>query len=186
MRHSCLSGLLFLGFLLSVPATTHAERRPGRHSPAAAWQSAATQHSDRLGAHGDRAASGTEQQVMARVRGYKSQLEREEKMLSQRLAYAGQLRQQGLEKKDPRLLDQAEQYERKALAAYQQRVKRFERTNLNPEANGGGPASVNRAKPANDSKSIKNLPSTTGHRTRRRSSRRRSSKSAKSVWNWLR
>ncbi len=71
-----------------------------------------------------------EQQVVARVRAYQSQLQREEQLLQQRLKQADQLRQRGLQSKDQRVLDQAERYERQAMAAYQQRIKYFEGRNL--------------------------------------------------------
>ena len=67
-----------------------------------------------------------EKLVMVRVRGYQTQLAREEQILNKRLAEADRLRQRGLQQKDQRLLDQAERYERRSLAAYQQRVQYFE------------------------------------------------------------
>ncbi|OHB76228.1 MAG: hypothetical protein A2W31_00425 [Planctomycetes bacterium RBG_16_64_10] len=67
-----------------------------------------------------------EQQILGWVRSYQLQLQREEKLLAQRMAEAAKLRERGLQQRDQRLLQQAEQYERRALAAYQQRVQQFE------------------------------------------------------------
>ncbi len=175
MRCSYLTILLLTGLLLSVPATLQAQHRQSRRGTPARQSTASRQPQQLTAAGGE--VGGDEQQVMARVRGYQSQLEREEKALSQRMAYAAQLRRQGLEKKDQNLLDQAEQYERRALAAYQGRVKLFEKTNLNP----GSSARVPTA--AKNPKAVKNLPSQTRPQPRRRSSRNRS---AKSAWSWLR
>jgi hypothetical protein len=178
MRCSYLLILFLTSLLLSVPATTHAQRRRVRRSQPNATSPTASRQPHRSALSGNGQTGGDEQQVMARVRGYQMQLEREEKALNQRLAYAAQLRQQGLEKKDQNLLDQAEQYERKALATYQGRVKQYEKANLNPGAR------ARAAKAGIDSNSGKTSQPTT--RTRRRSSRNRSSKSAKSAWSWLR
>ncbi|MEO2045914.1 MAG: hypothetical protein ABGX16_05010 [Pirellulales bacterium] len=132
-------------------------------------------------------ANGNEQQVMARVRGYQLVMEREEKVLSQRMAHATKLRQQGLQNKDQKLLDQAEQYERQAITAYQRRIKQFEKTELNLEARGKTP---DRAK---GSKAYQGKQSTTKSQTRRRNPQakrkpasRGTPHTAKSVLNWLR
>lgn len=132
-------------------------------------------------------ANGNEQQVMARVRGYQLVMEREEKVLSQRMAHATKLRQQGLQNKDQKLLDQAEQYERQAIVAYQRRIKQFEKTELNSEARGKTP---DRAK---DSKAYQGKQSTTKPQPRRRNSQakrksasRETPHTAKSVLDWLR
>jgi len=177
-RYSTLPILLLTGLLLSVPSMSHGQRRQGRRSYTKASQSTANRQSQHGAVSGNGQTGGDEQQVMARVRGYQMQLEREEKVLNQRLAYAAQLRQQGLEKKDQNLLDQAEQYERKALTAYQGRVQQYEKANLNP----GSRAS----KAGIDSQGRKTSPPTARPQSRRRSSRGRSSKSAKSAWSWLR
>ena len=173
MRCSYLSILLLTSLLLSAAGTAQAQRRQGRRASTPAWQSTARPQPQQPTPAGGE-VSGNEQQMMAKIRSYQAQLEREEKVLSQRMAYAAQLRRQGLEKKDQRLLDQAEQYERKALAAYQGRVKLFEKTNLNPGSGERVPTAV------------KNSPSTTRPQPRQRSSRKRSSRSAKSAWSWLR
>jgi hypothetical protein len=132
-------------------------------------------------------ANGNEQQVMARVRGYQLVMEREEKVLSQRMAHATKLRQQGLQNKDQKLLDQAEQYERQAIVAYQRRIKQFEKTELNSEARGKTP---DRAK---DSKAYQGKQSTTkpqprrrNSQTKRKSASRGTPHTAKSVLDWLR
>ncbi len=176
MRYATLSILFLTSFLLTVPETVHAQRRQGRRAGTSARQPVAEYPAAVAGEQ----VGNDEQQVLARVRGYQSQLEREEKSLSQRMAYAARLRQQGLEKKDQSLLDQAEQYERKALAAYQARVKQFERASLNPGSNG---------RPVNPTlapKSSQRVPTSARPQTRRRSSRGRSSRSAKKAWGWLR
>jgi len=68
-----------------------------------------------------------EQKVAQRVRWVELQLKREEQLLSQRLAYANRLRAAGLQKNDEKMLKQAEDYERQALAAFQQKVTQYER-----------------------------------------------------------
>jgi hypothetical protein len=132
-------------------------------------------------------ANSNEQQVMARVRGYQLVMEREEKMLSQRMAHATKLRQQGLQNKDQKLLDQAEQYERQAIAAYRGRIQQFEKTNLDSEVRGKIPSR------AENSKSYQGKQSTAKPQTRRRNSQaKRKSASrgtphtANSVLDWLR
>ena len=57
-------------------------------------------------------------------------MQKEEQALAQRLAYAAQLRAQGLTKNDQKLLDQAEAVERQALDYYLRRVKQFESTRV--------------------------------------------------------
>jgi len=178
MRCSYLSLMVLTSLLLLAPATVYAQRRQGRRVATPARQPATGRPSRQSMTPGGE-VGGDEQQVMARVRGYQSQLEREEKVLAQRMAYAAQLRRQGLEKKDQSLLDQAEQYERKSLAAYQGRVKLFERANLNPESGRRGLPSVKAPKIPN------RVPSAT-RPTRRQPSRSRSSRSAKNAWGWLR
>ncbi len=121
-----------------------------------------------------------EQQVMARVRAYQSQLQREEQLLQQRLKQADQLRQRGLQSKDQRVLDQAERYERQAMAAYQQRIKYFEGRNL------GTPTKQPAARTPTPRRSYTTPRNATPQRQQARPQRStRKTKSRKS-WDWLR
>jgi hypothetical protein len=121
-----------------------------------------------------------EQQVMARVRAYQSQLQREEQLLQQRLKQADQLRQRGLQSKDQRVLDQAERYERQAMAAYQQRIKHFEGRNL------GTPTKQPAARTPAPRRSYTPSRNATPQRQQARPQRStRKTKSRKS-WDWLR
>lgn len=135
MRVSYRLILVLTGVSLSLQGTGNAQRWQGRRptTSRARQRAPATyggqRRDPRSGQTGD-----DEKRVLQRVRGYQLQLEREEKLLSQRLAQAERLRQSGLAKKDQRLLDQAERYERKALAAYQQRVRQFEKFKFNADA----------------------------------------------------
>jgi hypothetical protein len=77
-----------------------------------------------------KAAMAEEQQMLGRVRGLQTLIEREEQLLSQRLAYAAKIREKGLADNDQKLLDQAERYERAALAEYQKKCQQFERMSV--------------------------------------------------------
>jgi hypothetical protein len=68
-----------------------------------------------------------EKKLFAQLRGYQLLLKKEEQALAQRMAYAQKLRVAGLEKNDQKLLDQAEDYERRAMEYYTKRVQQFEK-----------------------------------------------------------
>ena len=68
--------------------------------------------------------------MAGRVRGLQLLIAKEEQLLAQRLAYAGKLREKGLAANDQKTLDQAEQFERAALAEYLKKVQQFERTSV--------------------------------------------------------
>lgn len=123
---------------------------------------------------------------MARVRAYQSQLQREEQLLQQRLLQADKIRQQGLQKKDQRLLDQAERYERQAMAAYQQRVKQFEVRNIG--TTGRQPAARTPAQQRNYAPPRNATPQRRQARPQQRSTRKTSSRktSSRKSWDWLR
>ena len=75
-------------------------------------------------------AIAEEQQVQARLRGLQALMEKEERLLAQRLAQAAQIRAKGLASNDQKMLDQAERYERQALDYYQKKVQQFENLNV--------------------------------------------------------
>jgi hypothetical protein len=76
-----------------------------------------------------------EKKLFAQLRGYQLLLQKEEQALAQRMAYAQKLRAAGLEKNDQKMLDQAEQYERRAMDYYTKRVQQFEKMRFQTEAN---------------------------------------------------
>jgi hypothetical protein len=76
------------------------------------------------------AAIAEEQQMISRLRGLQALMEKEERLLAQRLAYAAKIREKGLASNDQKLLDQAEDYERRSLAYYQKRVEQFEKASI--------------------------------------------------------
>jgi hypothetical protein len=123
-----------------------------------------------------------EQQVMARVRGYQSQLQREQQMLEQRLKQADRIRQQGLQRKDQRLLDQAERYERQAMAAYEQRIKQFEGRNLGNMGNSNQPSARTPATRRSSAPPRNTTPQRRQAQPQRSTRRTQSRKS----WDWLR
>jgi hypothetical protein len=71
--------------------------------------------------------SEEEKKLFAQLRGYQLLLQKEEQALAQRMAYAQKLRAAGLEKNDQKILDQAEEYERRAMDYYTKRVQQFEK-----------------------------------------------------------
>ena len=76
-------------------------------------------------------------------------MEKEESLLAQRMAYAAQIRDKGLADNDQKLLDQAERFERAALAEYEKKVRQFETmrvTNGAPEQTRPTPAPVRSSK----------------------------------------
>jgi hypothetical protein len=75
-----------------------------------------------------------EKKLFAQLRGYQLLLQKEEQALAQRMAYAQKLRAAGLEKNDQKMLDQAEQYERRAMDYYTKRVQQFEQMRFKTEA----------------------------------------------------
>jgi hypothetical protein len=90
----------------------------------------------RRAAAGRQTAAAEEQQVAGRIRGLQLLIEKEEQLLAQRMAYATKLREKGLAANDQKILDQAERFERAALAEYLKKVQQFERmsvTNSAPE-----------------------------------------------------
>ena len=122
-----------------------------------------------------------EQQVMSRVRGYQSQLQREQQLLEQRLKQADQLRRRGLQSKDQRVLDQAERYERQAMAAYEQRIKQFEGREL---GNMGTKSSARTPAPGRSYAPQRKVTPKQQQARPQRATRR--TKSRKSSWDWLR
>jgi hypothetical protein len=90
----------------------------------------ATPEEKRRAADLQRQAAAEEQQVSSQVRGLQALMQKEEQALAQRLAYAAQMRAQGLTENDQKLLNQAEAIERQALDYYQRRVKQFENTRV--------------------------------------------------------
>ena len=111
------------------------------------------------------AASAEEQQVSSRVRGLQLLMQKEEQALAQRLAYAAQIREQGLTKNDQKMLDQAERIERAALDYYQKRCQQFEQTTIS-----NSPSSSNSR--ASQSGAQRNLRSSTPSNSRYQSSSR--------------
>ncbi len=85
--------------------------------------------------------SEEEKKLFAQLRGYQLLLQKEEQALAQRMAYAQKLRAAGLEKNDQKMLDQAEQYERRAMDYYTKRVQQFEQMRFKTEANAAARAS---------------------------------------------
>lgn len=71
-------------------------------------------------------ATAEEQAMAGRIRGLQAAIEKEEKLLAQRLEYASRVRAKGLTDNDPKLLEQAEKYERAALTEYEKKVRQFE------------------------------------------------------------
>ena len=88
----------------------------------------------RRAAAGRQTASAEEQQVAGRIRGLQLLMEKEEQLLAKRMAYATKLREKGLAANDQQILDQAERFERAALAEYQKKVQQFERTSVTNSA----------------------------------------------------
>ncbi len=100
-------------------------------------------------AAGKQAATAEEQQMAGRVRGLQVLMEKEEQLLAQRMAYAARIREKGLADNDQKLLDQAERYERAALAEYEKKVQQFEAlrvTNSAPDQTRRAPAPVRSSK----------------------------------------
>lgn len=162
-----------LGAALLLEGTADAQSWWGRR-PQPRTRQSSTRRTPRRPA-GQQPGFDDEKLVMSRVRGYQARLAREEQLLNRRLAEAQRIRQQGLQQKDQRLLDRAEQYERRALAAYQQRVQYFERqrigTTVVPTDASGAPVRT-RTQPTTRSRST---PSPRHYRSaspRRRTSRR--------------
>ena len=71
-------------------------------------------------------ATAEEQAMAGRIRGLQAAIEKEEQLLAQRLEYASRVRAKGLTDNDQKLLDQAEKFERAALAEYEKKVRHFE------------------------------------------------------------
>jgi hypothetical protein len=71
-------------------------------------------------------ATAEEQAMAGRIRGLQAAIEKEEQLLAQRLEYASRVRAKGLTDNDPKLLEQAEKYERAALTEYEKKVRQFE------------------------------------------------------------
>ncbi|MCU0958615.1 MAG: hypothetical protein MUF48_00795 [Pirellulaceae bacterium] len=91
-----------------------------------------TEDEKRRAALAQQQAAAEEQQMAGRVRGLQQLIEREEQLLVQRMTYAAKLREKGLTTNDQQLLDQAERYERAALAEYQKKVRHFESMSVVP------------------------------------------------------
>jgi len=138
MRQMHLITLLIVSLVVAIPATSRAARR-SQPTRATAGQRGTTQpvaaEEQRKAAAATQAASAEEQKIAQRVRWVETQLQREEQLLTQRLAYANRLRAAGLQKNDEKVLKQAEEYERKALAVFQQRLAQYEK--LLPITTGG-------------------------------------------------
>jgi hypothetical protein len=173
---------LFGGLLLLLQAPADAQWWRGRttNSTARPTASSANRSQARVSQQAQQAIDN-EKQVMARIRAYEAQLRREEQLLQQRLAQANAIRQQGLQKKDQRLLDQAERYERQAMAAYQQRVKYFEGRTIGSTTQ--QPAARTPTRQQTYTPPRKTTPPRQARPTRQRSTRRTNSRQP---WDWLR
>ena len=91
-----------------------------------------TPEEQKKAAAAQQAATAEEQRINSQLRGLQVLMQKEEQALAQRLAYAAQVRAQGLQKNDQKLLDQAELLERQALDYYLKRVKQFENYSIAP------------------------------------------------------
>jgi hypothetical protein len=188
MRIGNLSlSLLIIGLIFSTSVYAQQSRRVNSQARKSAAQRPTARSQANRSIVTPEVANGNEQQVMARVRGYQLVMEREEKVLSQRMAHATKLRQQGLQNKDQKLLDQAEQYERQAIVTYQRRIKQFEKTELNSEARGKTPDRAKDSKAYQGKQStIKPQPRRRNSQAKRKSASRGTPHTAKSVLDWLR
>ncbi len=90
----------------------------------------ASEEEKRRAAAGKQAAAAQETQMLGRIRNLQTIIAREEQLLAQRLAYAAKLRDKGLATNDEKVLSQAEQFERAALAEYLKKVQQFERASI--------------------------------------------------------
>jgi hypothetical protein len=91
---------------------------------------------------------------------------------------ADKLRQRGLQQNDQRLLSQAEQYERRALALYQQRVQQFEKRNLTANTRPQATRTPTNSRRSTATPRTRSAPS--------RSAPQRSSRRTSSWWRWSR
>lgn len=153
MRRTHLTIMLIASVTIALPCTLRAatgnqatRATPSRESTV---QPVAPEE-QRKAAAATQAATAEEQKITQRIRWVEAQLQREEQLLAQRLAYANRLRAAGLEKNDEKVLQQAEQYERQSLAAFQQRITQFEKmlqtttTETSPTANEKAAGTTNR------------------------------------------
>ncbi len=115
-------------------------------------------------------AVAEERGIQSRMRSLQALMQKEEEALAKRLAYAAKIREQGLSKNDQKLLDQAEQYERRALEYYQKRVQQFEQANVSAEST---TAPREAAQPRRSSRSSSSSRYTTPTRSTSRSRTRR-------------
>ncbi len=109
------------------------------------------------------AAKVKEHQVIQRLRGIEALLANEQKLLERRLAYAAQIRAKGLQDEDDRLLRQAEEIERQAVALYEQRISQLEKQHLQIEAEQAGAGN------APQGKAVESVPETSGPEARQSS-----------------
>jgi hypothetical protein len=119
-----------------------------------------------------------EKKIMGQLRGYQALLEREEKLLAQRMEYAAKLRQAGLEREDTQLLNKAEDYERRSMAAYLNAIKTFEKARFSQGVR----------QPSNDTGTVtrvpaNNTPSSAGNSQARGDSQYRQSQPTRSNYN---
>ena len=82
-----------------------------------------------------KAAKKTEQVILGRISAYERELQTAAAQLEKHLAHAESLRQRGLQANDQKLLQQAEQYERRAMAQYEQSIKYFDQRSAQLENN---------------------------------------------------
>lgn len=128
-RQHLIIALLATGILV-LPCGVRAATTTQRAQQARSQQQSTTQVSaaeQRKAVVATQTASAEEQKVAQRVRYVELQLKREEQLLAQRLDYANRLRTAGLQKNDEKVLQQAETYERRSLAAFEQRVAQLEK-----------------------------------------------------------
>ena len=131
---------------------------------AASRVSAQTGQEDHSKEAAERKAAAEERQAIARLAAIEQEFERQRQILEHRLAEANRLREAGLKKNDAKVLEQAEQIERRAFAEYQQRIGQ-----LNQAGPGANPATPWRAKSTqgHHAPTAKPQPQTPNQRSRR-------------------
>ena len=79
------------------------------------------------------AAEKTERVIIGQINSFERELELAGARLEKQLAKAEQLRQRGLKEENTRILQQAEQYERKAMQEYERSIANFNRRSVQLE-----------------------------------------------------
>ncbi len=109
-----------------APSRTVSDNVPTPRALQPTPASANAQRSTNAAAAGSEATTAFDAQVQREIQSMERMIQQATQVLERKMAQAAQVRQRGLEKEDRRLLDQAEQMERQAIAAYEQHLKQIE------------------------------------------------------------